>query len=169
LLGEVLVLHGDALVRYALFHSQLDQDAGDALGDASVKFLTRFRGDTVEEARRWLLVVVKHCAWEISRRRWRRGAVVEEVSLDALGADVGAGLGEGDRDPTAAVDAVGDLVIALASLRPDESRALLLSAAGYSLSEIATIQGWTYTKVKRCVYEGRMRLRKNLEQGGEDR
>jgi trehalose 6-phosphate synthase len=46
-----------------------------------------------------------------------------------------------------------------AQLKQDERRALLLFALGYSYGEIAERCGWTYTKVNRCVNEGRAALR----------
>ena len=40
-------------------------------------------------------------------------------------------------------------------LKPQEVRCLLLKAEGYSYNEICRITGWTYTKVNRCLTEGR--------------
>ncbi len=47
----------------------------------------------------------------------------------------------------------------LTSLKPDERRAIVLQARGYSYAEITTITGWSHTKVNRCLAEGRARLR----------
>ena len=44
---------------------------------------------------------------------------------------------------------------ALKQLKPQEIRALVLSAEGYSYKQIQEITGWTYTKVNRCLTEGR--------------
>ena len=44
-------------------------------------------------------------------------------------------------------------------LKPDERRALVLRAEGYSYAEISELNGWTYTKTNRCLAEGRARLR----------
>jgi DNA-directed RNA polymerase specialized sigma24 family protein len=35
----------------------------------------------------------------------------------------------------------------------------VLQAEGYSYAEIQAITGWSYTKVNRCLAEGRARLR----------
>jgi DNA-directed RNA polymerase specialized sigma24 family protein len=51
----------------------------------------------------------------------------------------------------------------LAALTPDQRRALVLQASGYSYAEISTLTGWTYTKVNRCLAAGRAKLR---AQGG---
>jgi RNA polymerase sigma factor (sigma-70 family) len=48
----------------------------------------------------------------------------------------------------------------LARLKPQERRALCLKAEGYSYAEICELTGWTYTKVNRCLAEGRARLRR---------
>jgi DNA-directed RNA polymerase specialized sigma24 family protein len=47
----------------------------------------------------------------------------------------------------------------LRSLKADQRTALVLQAAGYSYREIGERRGWTYTKVNRCVTEGRRALR----------
>jgi RNA polymerase sigma factor (sigma-70 family) len=47
----------------------------------------------------------------------------------------------------------------LTTLKPDERRAIVLQARGYSYAEITTITGWSHTKVNRCLAEGRARLR----------
>ena len=51
---------------------------------------------------------------------------------------------------------------ALAQLKPQEIRALLLRAEGYSYAEICQITSWTYTKVNRCLTEGRRALAQRL-------
>ena len=48
---------------------------------------------------------------------------------------------------------------ALALLKPQELKALTQLAHGYSYAEIGAINGWTRTKVNRCLAEGRARLR----------
>jgi DNA-directed RNA polymerase specialized sigma24 family protein len=47
----------------------------------------------------------------------------------------------------------------LATLKAQERTALALQAGGYSYAEICGACGWTYTKVNRCLAEGRDRLR----------
>ncbi len=54
----------------------------------------------------------------------------------------------------------------LAALKPQERRAIGLQAAGCSYAEIQAITGWTYTKVNRCLTEGREALREVPEGGG---
>ena len=44
------------------------------------------------------------------------------------------------------------------ALKPQEVRALTLKAQGYSYAEIGEITGWSYTKINRCMAEGRKRF-----------
>jgi RNA polymerase sigma factor (sigma-70 family) len=57
-------------------------------------------------------------------------------------------------------DRVAAAARALAALKPDERLAITLQAHGYSYAEICELCGWTYTKVNRCLAEGRARLRR---------
>jgi DNA-directed RNA polymerase specialized sigma24 family protein len=41
----------------------------------------------------------------------------------------------------------------------DAPQPALLQAEGYSYAEICEMCGWTYTKVNRCLAEGRAKLR----------
>jgi hypothetical protein len=55
-------------------------------------------------------------------------------------------------------------------LKRDEAKALMLKAEGLSYVEIGERLGWTYTKVNRCITEGRRRFMKlyaELEAGAE--
>ena len=56
-------------------------------------------------------------------------------------------------------DRVAAAAEALAELKPDERLAIVLQAHGYSYAEIGELCRWTYTKVNRCLAEGRARLR----------
>ena len=137
--------------------------AEDALADACVQFLRFFDGVTDEHALRWMLVVVKRCAWAISRRRRERASLLEAVPREEI-------QGEPCRGPVELLEVaeeVREFGAALDELKPDERRALALLALGYSYREIAESQGWTRTKVNRCLAEGRARLRRLLAEGGE--
>jgi DNA-directed RNA polymerase specialized sigma24 family protein len=48
----------------------------------------------------------------------------------------------------------------LAALKPQERRTIGLQAAECSYAETQAITGWTYTKVSRCLTEGRAALSK---------
>ena len=55
----------------------------------------------------------------------------------------------------ASFDLVGRAAEALQRLKPQELRALWLKAQGHSYNEISALTGWSYTKVNRCLTEGR--------------
>jgi hypothetical protein len=95
-------------------------------------------------------VVVKHEAQAIRRSRQKLVAS-DDVDLDAHEA---RSLPTPD-EQVAALDLVGRAAEALQRLKPHEIRALWLKAEGHSYNEIAEITGWTYTKVNRCLSEGR--------------
>lgn len=56
---------------------------------------------------------------------------------------------------------------ALALLKPQELKALTQLAHGYSYAEIGRMNGWTRTKVNRCLAEGRARLRSVVKESEE--
>ncbi len=119
---------------------------------------------------RGLSLTVKRCAWKIGARTRRRGSrshittvdpEVEAVESEFVVVDHRAG-------PEEAVERFEYLaaqVELLERLKTDERTALVLFALGYSYKEIAERQGWTHTKVNRCIYEGRMALRELVSRG----
>ena len=162
LLCRLLERDGAKLRSQARLHAQRPADAEDALQDACVQFLRYYDGPA-EEAILWMQVVLKRCAWAIARRASR----VRETGFELPSADrdgemrelvpVDDGLG-----PAEAVErneAVSERFALLDRLKPDERTALLLLGFGYSYEEIASRQGWTYTKVNRCIAEGRAAVR----------
>jgi RNA polymerase sigma factor (sigma-70 family) len=165
MLGELLEREGAVLRRQARAHAQRPADAEDALQDACVQFLRYYDGP-VEEAILWMQVVVKRCAWAIARRASR----VRETGFRLPGINGEAGDPEirvADEGPDPAEEMERAAVVAerfemLAELKPDERTALLLFASGHSYKEIAARQGWTHTKVNRCIAEGRAALRRRL-------
>jgi RNA polymerase sigma factor (sigma-70 family) len=170
LLDRLLRHHHAALLNQARFHSEQPADADDALSDACVLFLRRFEGEEEDHALRYLLVVVKRCAWAISRRRRKLRRRAEMVSLDQLEADLGAGIVDDARGPEQQVEAreeMAPFVAAVNALTADQRTALILFSLGFSYSEIAERCGWTWTKVNRSLAEGRIRLGQLLGEGGE--
>jgi RNA polymerase sigma factor (sigma-70 family) len=169
-LRELLDRDGPKLRRQARLHSQRPADAEDALQDACVQFLRYYDGPP-DEALRWMYVVVKRCAWAIGRRAGR----VRETSYELPSVD-----GAGDEHEVVPVDdrpsppemverdeTAAERLALLTDLKPDERTALLLLGLGYSYREIGRSQGWSYTKVNRCVAEGRADLRRCLRPNGE--
>jgi len=153
--AEELVLrtvaaHADSLLRTARRFSLCPDDAQDAYQRALEIFMAH--ADRLDPARAhgWLHVVVKREAQAIRRSRQRLVAS-SDIDLDAH---------EARSVPTpdeqlAAFDLIGRSAEALQRLKPQELRALWLRAQGHSYNEIGAITGWSYTKVNRCLTEGR--------------
>jgi RNA polymerase sigma factor (sigma-70 family) len=147
----LLARHGTTLMRVARQASLCEDDAMDALQRALEIYVRRL--DTVERATEvaWLKVVVRHESYAI---RKARSDCVGDPDLDAFVAAPDRSVEEqvlsGDRVTRSAE--------ALRALKPDEARALMLKAHGLSYDEIARRCGWTYTKVNRCITEGRRRF-----------
>ncbi len=161
-LRKVLARSEQLLRRQAERHGEFPEDAEDALQSAYLLFIERYRGDCDPVA--WLQTTVKREAWGIRRKASRK----REVSLDAPGRAVDDGTPWVEAIPSEAPgpdertfrDAEHrERERLLGQLKPDQQRALLLFGLGFSYREICWITGWTYTKVNRCIAEGRAVLR----------
>lgn len=154
------------LLRIARRNSATGEDAEEALQDAFVLFIAHFDPDGNAPPIAWLTLTLKRRCWALYRSRSRQHA---------------ARLTPGDpRNP--AEELIGDprlqpeerrerteriarARVQLATLKPHERRALGLLALGYSYREICALTGWTYTKVNRCITEGRAALRELAADG----
>jgi RNA polymerase sigma factor (sigma-70 family) len=162
--GAVVARHGELLTRVARSYSLCADDAQDAVQRALEIYLRRVESLDPATELAWLKVVVKHEALAV--RRGRAGVATEEVDLDAVPA-VGVRSIEERRESAERVERSAEV---MRRLKRDEARALMLKAEGLSYVEIAERLGWTYTKVNRCITEGRRRFMKlyaELETGAE--
>ena len=158
ILEQALTEARAALRRQARRHAPGEAEAEDALQEASVDFLRAYDGPAGVDAVRWLNVAIKHRAWEQGhkQRRARQRTAIEaddgpEIQIPA-----------GSADPAERVvrtEEVERFMAAMMALKPDERTALLLFGLGCSYRDICERQGWTYTKVNRCIAEGRAALR----------
>ena len=154
--GEALVLElvgsqADSLLRVAARYSLCADDAHDAYQRGLEILLRHAARLDPERAAGWLHTVVKHEALAINRSR-RRIVGCAEVDLDALESSAPR-LARGARAQPS--DRVARSAEALHGLKPQEVRALWLKALGHSYEQICEATGWTYTKVNRCLAEGR--------------
>ncbi len=153
--GEALVLElvgsqADSLLRVARRYSMCADDAHDAY-QRGLEILMRHAARLdPERAAGWLHTVVKHEALAINRSR-RKIVGFSEVDLDALESRTSAS----PEEHVLASDRVARSAEALHGLKPQEVRALWLKALGHSYEQICEATGWTYTKVNRCLAEGR--------------
>ena len=157
------LLEGNAAVlsRIARRHSLCREDADDALQRATLILLTK--GPPIDPGRliAWMAVVTKHEAIAVRRTRERllcclapadAGPAVDR--LDAVAHD-----GPDPAECAERRERLDRARAALAALKANERIAILLQAQGYSYVEICELCGWTYTKVNRCLAEGRAALR----------
>jgi RNA polymerase sigma factor (sigma-70 family) len=142
--------HADALLRTARRHSLCADDASDAYQRGLEIFLRNAGRVDPAKATPWLHTVIKHEAMAVRRSRLRIVGS-EEFDGDALESpDVSP-----PEERMVAFEDVTRAAEALQGLKPQEVRALWLRMEGRSYKQIAADLGWTYTKVNRCVTEGR--------------
>lgn len=136
------------IVACARSWSLCSSDAEDAAANTVEHFLRRYDAIDHDRLYRWLSVVARREAVRIHRKR----ALYTELD-DRHGSHL---------------DVLGQLVqridfaSGMAALKPSERAALSDRAAGLTYKEIATRRRWTYTKVNRCVTEGRAALREKV-------
>src|SRR3954451_2008973 len=150
---DLIQRHGAQIMSTARRYSVTPEDAEDAYQRALEILLTKAPSTSEDDLVPWLKTVVKHEAFAVRKQRRRH------MPVSALGDD--------DEDPAEPVapsstDEEAERyerlrlgAEALQQLKPQEMRALLLKAEGLSYQEIQDETGWTYTKVNRCITEGR--------------
>lgn len=135
-------------------------DAEEALQEALCAFIAHYDPKGNPPPLPWLLLALRRECWRrgrLSRREHLRRVADPEAPYEEGGAAL-----EG---MAARAEPVDELMVRretvrrrLSHLKADERTALSLQAAGYSYREIAVMEGWTYTKVCRCIAEGRQAL-----------
>ncbi len=161
---DTLHEHAASLLGTARRYSICADDAHDAYQRAVEIFLKRAHRLDRDGALPWLRTVVKHEALAVRSARQR--VLGGEVDLDAReNREVVT-----PEERAADADALTRSAEALQRLKPQEVRALLLKAQGHSYREICGLTGWSYTKVNRCLTEGRRRFLERyaaIESGAE--
>jgi RNA polymerase sigma factor (sigma-70 family) len=158
---SLLERHQRSFRRIAQRISLCPADADDALQRAVVILLTKAPELERDRLAAWMNVVTKREALAVRQARERllgQSSTGTGATADGLGE-----LSSERADPVECLERgerVADARRALAELREDERLALVLQAQGYSYAEICSLLGWTYTKVNRCLAEGRATLRR---------
>ena len=147
---DLLRRRGAELLATARRYSANPEDAEDAYQRALEILITKAPTTAEDELVPWLKTVVKHEAFAIRRQRQRSAPVTDDGELRDPAAPDG-----GPHERSERFERLHQGAEALGRLKPQEIRALLLKAEGYSYREISAITGWTYTKVNRCLTEGR--------------
>jgi RNA polymerase sigma factor (sigma-70 family) len=151
----------DYLLRIARWHALNDDDAEEALQDTFVAFIEKADPDQIAEPLAWLTLALKRECWGRRRTALRRTPGQEadpQVEGSGFVLDQFEHPGQGPEELAELSEQVELTRELLAQLKPQERRALTLKALGYSYSEIGELTGWTYTKINRCLAEGRKRL-----------
>src|SRR3954470_11248595 len=160
---ELLSRHSAGLLATARKYSATPEDAEDAYQRGVEILLTKAPTTTEDELLPWLKTVVKHEAFAVAKSA---GRAVPSPDLAVAEPDTVAWTDErAERYEGLRVGAE-----AMAALKPQEIRCLLLKAEGLSYQEICEVTGWTYTKVNRCITEGRKAFLKRvagIESGAE--
>lgn len=131
-------------------YSDTLDDADDAYQRAAEILLTRGPASTGDEMCRWLRTTVKHEAIAIRRQRERMVLLGDAELVPEPPA--------GQPDTHERAERLERLRLgaqALGRLKPQEVRCLVLKAQGYTYKEICERTGYSYTKVDRCLKEGR--------------
>jgi RNA polymerase sigma factor (sigma-70 family) len=164
ILDDLLAAKGTVLRKQAARNAPSPADAEEALQDGCLEFLRYYDGEPGDHAIAWLMLAVKHRAWEAGRRVRTREAFYQVAVTDTAAEEAEPLLHVLSERPGPAEHAergeeAAAFFAALGRLRPDQRTALLLLGLGYSYREICERQGWSNTKVNRCLSEGRAALR----------
>ena len=157
---SLIETHDAVFRRTARRYSICADDAEDAYQRALEILLTKappLEGDAMV---RWMQVVTKREALSVRRQRERllSGPTPADPEDERDPLDSIASESAGPNEQAASRERVARSREALRALKPQELRALILKAQGYSYAEIGEITGWTYTKINRCMAEGRKRF-----------
>ena len=145
-----------SLLRLARRHSICADDAHDAYQRTLEIYLRKLDDIDDATAGQYLRTVVKHEAMAIRRQR-QRFVGGEEVDLDTWVSPAESG-----EERVLGFDRMARAAEALQSCKRDEVSAMILKAEGHSYAEISAITGFSYTKVNRCLAEGRARFLKRF-------
>ena len=161
---ETFARHEAALRRTAQRYSICADDADEALQRGLEILLRKAPTDDPRELVRWTQTVVKHEALAVRAER-ERILSGPAAAVQPEGEDWVAMLpteADGPVERAERHEAVERSREALATLKPQELRALTLLAEGYSYREISQITNYSATKVNRVLAEGRERFRRFL-------
>jgi len=162
---ELLERFGGQMLATARRYSANPQDAEDAYQRAAEILLTHQPTGSDDDVCRWLRTTVKHEALAIRRRQARVLPIGPAERVQVTGVNPADTAERAER-----FERLRQGAQALGRLKPQEVRCLRLRAEGYSYREICELTGWSYTKVNRCLTEGRRSFLERLagvESGAE--
>jgi RNA polymerase sigma factor (sigma-70 family) len=159
---ELLAGRRPSLWRIARRFSICAADADDAVQRAALILLTKAPPLDPNRLMAWASVVTKHEA--IAVRHVRERLLAGDDALAFMPTELPGPAERAERG-----ELVAEARRRLSELKANERLAILLQAEGYSYAEICARCGWTYTKVNRCLAEGRAALRARASAAAQDR
>ncbi|MEA2456761.1 MAG: hypothetical protein QOI45_3023, partial [Thermoleophilaceae bacterium] len=149
----LLSRHGPQILATARRYAANREDAEDAYQRALEILLTKAPTTREDELVPWVKTVVKHEAFALRRQRERLTPLTGDGEPVERGTAPAATHEQAER-----YERLHQGAEALHRLKPQEIRCLVLRAQGLSYREICDATGFTYTKVNRCLTEGRQAL-----------
>ena len=136
----LLARHGSQILATARRYAATPEDAEDAYQRGLEILLTKAPTADEDDLVPWLKTVVKHEAFALRRQRERHSPVTDDGQLGERGSPAAATHDQAER-----FERLRQGAEALGQLKPQEIRALLLKAEGYTYAEICDLTGWSYT------------------------
>ena len=164
---ELVRSHDAALRSSARRYSICQEDAEDAYQRGIEILLSKAPTTDPRQLLPWARTVIKHEALAIRKARERmlgRPPAAERTEDAEDWIHLIPCQGSGPEERAEKRELIDRSREALAKLKPQELKALTQLAEGYSYAEIASLNGWTRTKVNRCLAEGRARFRSVFSQ-----
>ena len=137
----MLSKRGSEVLAHSRRFASNPEDAEDAFQRGLEILLTKAPSTDEDELVPFLKTCVKHEAFALAASRQRSG-----MPLDAVVA-ASPTAAPGPDEHVEQIERLRTGAEALARLKPQEIRALLLRAEGYSYKDISAATGWTHTKV----------------------
>lgn len=159
LAAELYLEKRDYLMAISRRHALNEADAEEALQEAFAAFIEHFDPGRGAPPLAWLTLTLKRACWRARRERIGRLVSLEADGPGGESGSIADTVASGAPLLADRVPDRDDARVRLARLKADERSALVFHAAGYNYREIGERRGWTYTKVNRCIAEGRAALR----------
>jgi RNA polymerase sigma factor (sigma-70 family) len=154
---ELMRRHGAQIMATARRYAATPEDAEDAYQRGLEILLTKAPTTSADDLVPWLKTVVKHEAFALRKQRERQGVPSDQEPRGAAGAAVET------HEQVERLDRLQRGAEAMQRLKPQEIRCMLLLAEGHSYKQIQAITGFSYTKVNRCLTEGRRSFLRRIE------
>jgi RNA polymerase sigma factor (sigma-70 family) len=162
---ELYAAHHRRLLAISTRNSPSVEDAEEALHDAFTLFIDHFDPDGQAPPVAWLTLTLKRRCWATYRHQRLLPMQPLSPTLTPLQPSPETAAQRPLHELAEITHDAKRMRGAFKQLKPNERRALSMLALGYSYTEIAERTGWTYTKVNRCITEGRARLRRLIPAG----